>query len=101
MKDKNIAHVHPGQVLLVEFLRPFNLNHSKVARDLRIPANHILEIILGKRRITAKTALRLAAYFMIAPQFWLSLQMLFDLDQAENESGARIKKEVYVLDRTI
>jgi len=97
MNTDKLMPVHPGEVLLEEFLKPMNLSQNQVALALRVPARRINEIIHGKRRITADTALRLAIYFNMSPQFLLGLQMDYDLDLAEDEVGNRLKKEVAVL----
>ncbi len=95
VKDK-LAPIHPGEVLLEEFLKPMGLSQNRLAIDIRVPARRINEIVLGKRRITVDTALRLARYFNMSPQFWLGLQMDYDLDLAENELVEKIAKEVKV-----
>ena len=89
--------VHLGEVLLEEFLKPMNLSQNKVALALRVPARRINEIVHGKRRITADTALRLARYFDMSPRFWLGLQMDYDLDLAEDAIAERLIEEVSVL----
>jgi addiction module HigA family antidote len=94
-KDK-LMPVHPGEVLLEEFLKPMGLSQNRLALDIRVPARRINEIVHGKRRITPDTALRLAKYFDMSPQFWLGLQMDYDLDVAEDELAARIDDEVRV-----
>lgn len=94
---EKLAPVHPGEVLLEEFLKPMNLSQNQLALATRVPARRINEIVHGKRRITADTALRLAHYFGVSPQFWLGLQMDYDLDVAEDELGERIKREVMAL----
>jgi len=93
--------VHPGEVLLEEFLKPMGLSQNRVAIDIGVPARRINEIVLGKRRITADTALRLARYFDISPQFWLGLQMDYDLDVTEDAIAKRLEREVrpYVVSR--
>jgi antitoxin HigA-1 len=91
-----LAPVHPGEVLLEEFLEPMGLSQNQLALALRVPARRINEIVQGKRRVTADTALRLARYFTMSPQFWLGLQMDYDLDVAEDETGGRLDKEVAV-----
>ncbi len=68
----SIASIHPGEILLHEFLRPMGLSQNRLALDIRVPARRINEIVQGKRRITSDTALRLARYFNMSPQFWLS-----------------------------
>jgi addiction module HigA family antidote len=96
MSDEKLSSVHPGEVLLEEFLIPMNLSQNRLALDIRVPARRINEIVLGKRRITADTALRLSHYFGTSPQFWLGLQMDYDLDMAMDEVGDRLQKEVAV-----
>ena len=97
MQDKKLAPVHPGEVLLEEFLKPMNMSQNRVALDIRVPARRINEIVHGKRRVTPDTALRLARYFNMSPAFWLGLQMDFDLDTAEDEIGDQIAREVVAL----
>ncbi len=94
MTSKKMAPLHPGEILLEEFLKPMNLSQNRLALDIRVPARRINEIIQGKRRITADTAVRLAKYFDMSPQFWLGLQMDYDLDVAEDELAERLDKEV-------
>jgi len=89
-----MSPLHPGEILLKEFLKPMNLSQNRLALDIRVPARRINEIVHGKRRITADTALRLAKYFNMSPQFWLGLQMDYDLDVAEDQLADRIEKEV-------
>jgi addiction module HigA family antidote len=94
---EKLAPIHPGEVLLEEFLKPMNLSQNQLALATRVPARRINEIVHGKRRITADTALRLAHYFGVSPQFWLGLQMDYDLDVAEDEYGEQIKHKVMAL----
>ncbi len=96
MSDDKLLPVHPGEILLEEFLKPMALSQNRLALDIRVPARRINEIIHGKRRITPDTALRLARYFGISPQFWLGLQMDYDLDVAEDELSGRIAREVQI-----
>ena len=86
--------LHPGEILLEDFLKPMNLSQNKLALDIRVPARRINEIVHGKRRITADTAMRLAKYFKMSPQFWLGLQMDYDLDVSEDQLADRIENEV-------
>ena len=97
MTEAKLDPIHPGEVLLEEFLKPMNLSQNQVALAIRVPARRINEIVQGKRRVTADTALRLALYFNMSPQFWLGLQMDYDLDVAEDEMGDRLKREVVAL----
>lgn len=94
--EEKLAPVHPGEVLLEEFLKPMNLSQNQLALDIHVPARRINEIVHGKRRITADTALRLARYFRMSPQFWLGLQMDYDLDVAEDTLAERLDREVKV-----
>jgi len=91
--DKKLSPVHPGVVLLEEFLKPMGLSQNYLAIKTGVPDRRINEIVLGKRRITADTALRLARFFGTTAKFWLGLQTDYDLDVAE-ELGERIEHEV-------
>ena len=94
MATKKLDPVHPGEILQKEFLEPMGLSQNRLALALGVPARRINEIILGKRGITADTALRLARYSKMSPQFWLGLQMDYELDVAEDMLQGRIEKEV-------
>jgi len=94
MATKKLDPVHPGEILQKEFLEPMGLTQNRLALALGVPARRINEIVLGKRSITADTALRLARYFKMSPQFWLGLQMDYELDVAEDMLEGRIEKEV-------
>jgi antitoxin HigA-1 len=94
--EKKIPPVHPGEVLLEEFLKPMAISQNHLAIKIRVPARRINEIVLGKRRITADTALRLARFFGNSARFWLGLQTDYDIDVAEDELGESIKQEVSV-----
>lgn len=85
-----LNNVHPGEVLLEEFLLPMNLSQNGLARALGVPPRRINEIALGKRAITADTALRLAKFFGTSEQFWMGLQADFDLEEARKQLGRRI-----------
>ena len=91
---KKIVPIHPGEILLEEFLKPMDISQNRLAIDIRVPARRINEIVLKKRRISPDTALRLAKYFNMSPQFWLGLQMDYDLDVAQDILAEKIKKEV-------
>jgi len=91
---KRLKPVHPGEVLEAEFLTPHNLSQNRLALALGVPARRINEIVLQKRGITADTALRLSLYFGNTPEFWLGLQMEFDLDTVRQEHGAAIRHAV-------
>ena len=94
MSKVKLHPIHPGEVLLEEFLKPLGMSQSRLALDIGVHPRRINEIVLGKRSISADTALRLARYFGNSPQFWLGLQMDYDLDMAEDLLGNRLEKEV-------
>jgi addiction module HigA family antidote len=94
MATRKLAPVHPGEILQKEFLEPMGLSQNRLALALGVPARRINEIVLKKRGITADTALRLARYFKMSPQFWLGLQMDYELDMAEDMLEGRLEKEV-------
>ncbi len=96
MSTKKMKPIHPGEILLEEFLKPMGLSQNQLANDIGVPPRRINEIVHGKRRVTADTALRLAHYFKMSPQFWLGLQMDYDLDIAEDKLSKRLKKEVSI-----
>ena len=96
MTDK-LSPIHPGEVLLEEFLRPMELSQNRLALDIGVHARRINEIVLGKRSVTADTALRLARYFGTSPQFWMGLQADYDLDLALDNLGNRLEREVRVM----
>ncbi len=83
---------HPGGVLLHEFLEPMEISQNRLARDIAVPARRINEIVLGKRSVTADTALRLARYFGSSEKFWLGLQDDYDLEQAKVKLGKSLQK---------
>jgi len=93
MSDK-LSPVHPGEVLLEEFIIPMNLSQNRLAIDIGVDARRINEIVLGKRAVTADTALRLSRFFGNSPQFWMGLQTQYDLDIAEDQLGKRLDREV-------
>jgi len=96
MSKKKMPPLLPGEILLEEFLKPMGLSQNRLALDIRVPARRINEIVQGKRRITADTALRLAKYFNMSARFWLGLQTDYDLDVAEDRLADRLDKEVQV-----
>ena len=96
MSKKKMPLLHPGEILLEEFLKPMGLSQNRLALDIRVPARRINEIVQGKRRITADTALRLAKYFSMSARFWLGLQADYDLDVAEDLLSDRLDKEIQV-----
>lgn len=97
MADR-LSPIHPGEVLLEEFIKQMNLSQNRLAIDIGVDARRINEIVLGKRSITADTALRLGRFFGNSPQFWLGLQTQYDLDIAEDQLGKRLDREVRPLE---
>ena len=93
MTDK-LSPVHPGEVLLEEFLKPMELSQNRLAIDIGVDTRRINEIVLGKRAITADTALRLSRFFGNSPQFWMGLQSQYDLVIAQDQLGKRLDSEV-------
>lgn len=91
---KKLKSVHPGEVLMEEFLKPMELSQNRLALAIGVAPRRINEIVLRKRSITADTALRLGRYFGMSPQFWLGLQMDYDLDVTADNLEQRLKKEV-------
>jgi antitoxin HigA-1 len=96
MTREKLLPVHPGEVLLEEFLKPMGLSQNRLALDIGVHPRRINEIVLGKRGITAETALRLARFFGTSAQFWMGLQDDYDLDVAAEELGDRLDREVRV-----
>ncbi len=94
MKAKKIPPVHPGEILLEEFLKPMEISQNKLGRELGVSPRRVNEIVNGKRSVTADTALRLSIFFGNSASFWLGLQMDYDLDVAQDTSLDKIKKEV-------
>lgn len=94
MRPRKLAPVHPGEILMEEFLRPAGLSQYRLARDVSVPPRRINEIVLGKRALTADTALRLARYFGTSEQFWMNLQGRYDLELARDRLGRRLAREV-------
>jgi addiction module HigA family antidote len=93
---KKRAPVHPGEVLAGDFMAPRGLSANRLALALRVPANRLMEMIRGRRSISADTALRLARYFDTTPALWMNLQSRYDLDVAQDEAGKQIESEVAV-----
>lgn len=87
-----LKNIHPGDILLHEFLEPMGISQNKLAREISVPPRRINEIVLGKRAITADTALRLARYFGSSEKFWLGLQDDYDLEEASKKIGATLKQ---------
>lgn len=94
MAPRKLAPVHPGEILLEEFLVPMGISQYRLANDISVPPRRINEIVHCKRAISADTALRLARYFGTSERFWLNLQAQFDLDVERDRIGKRLDREV-------
>jgi antitoxin HigA-1 len=89
--------IHPGEILLEEFLQPMAISQYRLAKDIGVPPRRINEIVHGKRGITADTALRLSRYFGLSERFWMNLQTRYDLEVEKDKLSGRLEKEVRVL----
>lgn len=98
MSRRDLPPVHPGEILLEEFLKPMNISRYRLAKSIGVPQRRIDEICTGKRSITADTALRLARFFSTDAQSWMNLQAEYDLESAEISLAERIEREVTPLD---
>jgi addiction module HigA family antidote len=96
MSVREIPPIHPGEILLEEYLKPMNITQYRLAKDIHVDPRRINEIIHGQRSITADTALRLARYFGTSERFWLNLQSRYDLEFQKIELGDRLEKEVKI-----
>ena len=97
MTREKLPPVHPGEILLEEFLKPMGISQYRLAKEIDVPPRRINEIVHGKRSITANTALRLSRYFGMSERFWLNLQTRFDLEVEKERLKGRIEREVAVL----
>jgi addiction module HigA family antidote len=97
---RKLTPIHPGQVLLADFLEPNNLSQYRLAHSISVPPRRINEIVHGKRAVTADTALRLARFFGTSEQFWLNLQARHDLEIERDRLGGRLKAEVQIFAAT-
>jgi addiction module HigA family antidote len=94
MKDPALNPVHPGEILREDFLKPLNISQYRLAKDIHVPLRRINEIVLGRRGLSADTALRLARYFKTTPQFWLNLQSHYELDTARLATAKAIERTI-------
>jgi addiction module HigA family antidote len=97
MRINKLPPIHPGEILLEEFLKPLGISQYKVANDISVPPRRINEIVHGKRSISSDTALRLSLYFGLSEQFWSNLQMRYDLETEKDRLHDRLASEVRVL----
>lgn len=93
---RKLPAIHPGEILLEEFLNPLGVSQYRLAKDISVPPRRINEIVHGQRSITADTALRLARYFGTSERFWLNLQSRYDLEVEKERLGRRLEREVAV-----
>ena len=89
---KKLPNIHPGEILLEEFLKPMAISQNRIARDIGVPPRRINEIVHGKRSMTADTAVRLAKYFNVSDSFWMGLQSDYDVEQAHRSLGKKLDK---------
>jgi addiction module HigA family antidote len=97
MVERKFEPVHPGEILLEEFLKPMGISQYRLARDIGVHPRRINEIVHGKRSVTADTALRLSRYFGLSERFWLNLQARYDLEVEKDRLAGRLEREVKVL----
>ncbi len=97
MKQERMAPVHPGEILLEQFLKSMNMSQNRLAIKIGVPPRRINEIVQRRRRITADTAMRLARFFDMTPQYWMGLQADYDLDVTQDELEEKINQEVRAL----
>ena len=93
---KDISPIHPGTILLEEFLKPFGISQYRLAKDINVPPRRINEIVHGSRAITPDTALRLSKYFGLSERFWINIQTRYDIEIEKDKLQDRLKKEVTV-----
>ncbi len=98
-KTRKMDPIHPGEILMEDFLLPLQISQYRLAKDIRVPPRRINEIVHGKRSITADTALRLARYFGNSESFWMNLQSHFELEREKDRLGPSLEREVAVLSR--
>ena len=98
MNNKKLLPIHPGEILMEEFLEPMKISQYRLAKDISVPPRRINEIVHGKRSITADTALRLGRFFGMSAQFWLNLQNRYDLEVTEDLLENRLDEEVHTLE---
>ena len=96
MSEHKLSPIHPGEILLEEFLKPMGISQYRLAKDINVPPRRINEIVHGKRSITPNTALRLSRYFGLSERFWMNLQARYDLEMEKDRLQDRLEKEVRV-----
>jgi len=96
MAEKKLPPIHPGEILLEEFLKPMGISQYKLAKDISVPARRINEIVHGTRAISPDTALRLSRYFSLSERFWINLQARYDIEVEKDRLSDRLEKEVHI-----
>jgi antitoxin HigA-1 len=99
MTRKKIEPIHPGEILLEEFLQPMNISQYRLAKDINVPPRRINEIVHGNRSISTDTALRLSRYFGLSERFWINLQTRHDIEMQKDKLDGRLEEEVKIFDR--
>jgi len=99
MSEKRLPPIHPGEILLEEFLKPMGISQYRLAKATSVPARRINEIVHGKRSITADTALRLSRFFGMSDRFWMNLQARYDLELEKDRLGTRLDDEVELYEK--
>lgn len=100
MSKKKLDPIHPGEILIEEFLKPMGISQYRLAKDISVPARRINEIVHGKRSISADTALRLSRYFGMSERFWLNLQTQYDIEVQKDKIDKQFEEEVKVLEKS-
>jgi addiction module HigA family antidote len=100
MSKKKLDPIHPGEILLEEFLKPMSISQYRLAKDISVPARRINEIVHGKRSISADTALRLSRYFGMSERFWLNLQTQYDIEVQKDKIDKQFEEEVKVYEKS-
>ncbi len=101
MKTNKLSPIHPGEVLLEEFLKPLDISQYRLAKSLSVPPRRINEIVHGKRGVSADTAMRLAHFFGTSERFWMNLQTTFDLEREHDRLAGKLKLEVRVFQQAV
>ena len=96
MKNEKLAPIHPGEILIEDFLKPLGISQYRLAKDISVPPRRINEIVHGKRSVSADTALRFSKYFGTSERFWLNVQAKYDLEIEKDKLGERLESEVHV-----
>ena len=96
MSEEKLAPIHPGEILLEEFLKPMEISQYRLAKEINVPARRINEIVPGKRSISPDTALRLSRYFGLSERFWMNLQTRYDLEMEKDRLAGRLETEVHI-----